>query len=150
MSREIAERFDNLAAWRRDRAFSSRYGPDSRARKATRALPWTGGVSGRRSAGSGIRERELFQGLHQESLVLTFDVFRGNDLIVNYVVSNWLMGQGRPLSISWPGTPTAPGCRPRCCLSVVLMTSDRVYGNLVSGRFTSTASGATLRGTKGS
>jgi len=47
----------------------------------------------------------------------TFDMLRANDLIFNYVVSSWLMGQDPPAFdiLAWNGT--APGCPPRCTRS---------------------------------
>jgi polyhydroxyalkanoate synthase len=49
----------------------------------------------------------------------TFDVLRANDLIFNYVVSNWLMGQSPPAFdiLAWNADSTrlpAP-CTPSTC-----------------------------------
>ena len=44
----------------------------------------------------------------------TFDALRPNELIFNYVVSNWLLGERPPAFDILSGTPTAPGCPRRC------------------------------------
>src|SRR3954451_5343778 len=47
-------------------------------------------------------------GLEGSSMAGTFDVLRANDLIFNYVVSNWLMGQDPPAFdiLAWNGDST--------------------------------------------
>lgn len=46
-----------------------------------------------------------------------FSWMRPDDLIFNYLVNQWLMARTRRRSTSWPGTPTAPTCRPGCTSS---------------------------------
>ena len=53
-------------------------------------------------------------GLAGKTMAETFDVLRANDLILNYVVSNWLLGQAPPAFDILAWNSDAPGCRPPC------------------------------------
>ena len=55
--------------------------------------------------------------LEGKSMAGTFDIMRANDLIFNYVVSNWLLGRIRRCSTFSRGTTTARKCRARCTRS---------------------------------
>src|SRR6185312_804285 len=55
--------------------------------------------------------------LEGRQMATTFDALRPNDLIFNYVVSNWLLGQDPPAFDILPGTATTPACPPPCTRS---------------------------------
>ena len=55
--------------------------------------------------------------LPKEEMQRSFNLLRTNDLIWNYAVSSWLMGEEPPRSTCLAGTTTPPGCRLRCTAS---------------------------------
>ncbi len=72
-----------------------------------------------------LSEQMLRRGYLEASEMSTmFDLLRPRDLIWNYVESGWLMGEPPPPSTSWPGTPTAPVCRPTCTLSTCAVATS--------------------------
>ncbi len=73
-----------------------------------------------------LSERMLRRGyLDSTEMSGMFDLLRARDLIWNYVVSGWLLGEQPPPSTSWRGTPTAPGCRRRCTRSTSAVATSR-------------------------
>ena len=52
--------------------------------------------------------------LEASEMMGIFTFMRSNDLVWNYALNNWLMGEDPQPSTSSPGTPTAPACRPTC------------------------------------
>jgi len=68
------------------------------------------------------------------SLGTVFAWMRPDDLVFNYGVNQWLMGETRPSSTSWRGMRTAPTCRLVCTSSSSRCSATTCLSTRVASR----------------